>query len=282
MSDTADTVKRPIELGNVLSHLAGLGPWRAAAKAADPAYTDVSMQRRIVQVLREFERTSQYRVNAVQVINHDDGRFTGTIGSLVSVDGLPVYRDSALPYYESDAEEFFAFTLKERPVQQLQRVRVMLQDQVIFEVPTQWLALDARSGKAWILPVSGPLLLSAATVAFAQLRVAFGAKDYLPVGINVDYIAGLPDGWNDEANPIWQEWSDLGMNIEKCCARAILSDVAHVFDPGIAGKSVNADGATQSLSYTRFEDRKKELDEAVAAFMETFKAQETPFLFGYV
>jgi hypothetical protein len=103
--------------------------------------------------------------------------------------------------------------------------------------------------------------------------MALGGRDHLPDCISVDYVAGLPEDWQDSAR-LSAEWADLIHAIEEWCALGVLRDIGELYDAGMMGKSIGADGASQSLNYDRFERRKQELEAGVREFMGLLRDQE--------
>lgn len=189
---------------------------------------------------------------------------------------LPVISQIGYPFYPGMGDEFFVTTLRERPVREIQRMRLMFNGQaLIYQVPANWICLDGKVGRVWMLPYYGQVTIAGGAAALALYAATFASM--LPNFLQYDYVAGLPDGWEYTA-----EWSDLKIVLSEYCALQVLNDVSQAVNAGMQGKSLSVDGMSQTMNYDRFEGRKKELSESVAAFKETLVAQETPFLLDFV
>lgn len=269
----------PVTVADVKTKLVGLDPWLCAAAQSDAAYDDARIAREIPAMIRRYERETQFRVNQAQVVANPDGTYNNA-GLTTNLAGdMPLVVDAAYPYYRRLAmEEYLVTTLQHRPVQQVQRVRIMLSPtDSLLHLPAPWYRVDGRSGRLWIVPYQGSVLVTTNLIGLTILQAAFAGKDFLPNSIAIDYIAGLPSGWT--SNP---EWADLRRSLEEYCALAVLNDIGEMFDAGMLSKSISADGAGQSLNYDRFARRKQELQMSVERFQQTLQAQETPFLLGAV
>jgi hypothetical protein len=128
------------------------------------------------------------------------------------------------------------------------------------------------------------MLVNASLAAFAQLSIGYGSFDYLPNGIQVDYVAGLPDGWASDNGDfeLSAEWADVLRSLEEYCALSVLYDIAQLPDAGLRSVSMSGGGGGESLNYTRFEDRKGELEAAFEQFKSNLVDQETPIMVGFI
>ena len=183
-----------------------------------------------------------------------------------------VIQESGYGYYQMLTEEYFVTTFKERPVQQVQRLRLMYNGQyLLYDVPTSWYSVDTKAGRFWLLPTFGQAVMTGAATAIAAFSAVL--QDHMPNFLFYDYIAGLPENWH-----YMREYSDVKIILEEYCALQVLKDIANVIDPGKVGKSVSGAGISQSTNYDRFTPRKQELNESIEAFKATLTAQETPFM----
>ena len=261
----------PFNAADIKSHLVGLDNWLEAASRSKANYDDRRIETAIPQMIRRFERDTQFRINPIQVCMNDDGAFPAPTGFTKLV-------ESPLAFYQSLGPEYLVTTLRARPVNLVQRIRVMLSpSETVVELPAEWYRWDTKAGRVWVVPSSGASVISSVTYAYSVLQFGMGSKDHLPNGLAIDYQAGLPVDWADSV-----EWSDLRYVLEQFCARRVLDDISHVYSPGQDSKNISADGLGLSRNYTRFQDRKAELDANIAEFKETFTAQETPVLLSTV
>lgn len=262
----------PVTVQGIKDRLVGLGPWLdAAANLPAPyAYTDAKIAGVIPAMVRDFERKSRIRTSLTQFSTNPSGAYPAT-------PAVPLVEEDPSDYYVDAAAAYFRVSLKNRPVQKLQRVAVYAGDQLIYEIPTNWLSLKKREGVLFTIPTYGSLMVNAGITAFAQLSVAFGSYDYIPNALHLDYVAGLPAGWETS-----DEYADVLRALQEYCAYAVLNDIAHLADAGLSAFSASGGGGGQSLSYTRFADRKAELLQSVTQFCDEIKEQESPILFGFV
>lgn len=265
----------PISVSGVKSHLVGLDPWLDAALAADQAYGGTAIANVAQATVRRFERETQFQVNQVQCSVYPDGTYDNGAG--MASDGVhPLIVESAYHYTQSQASAYFETTLRRRPVQQVQRFRIMANPTtLLYAFPAEWYHVEAQTGRLWTIPFGGMYISSAlGSLALATVQ---GWSPVVPALMAVDYVAGLPDGWT-----ALDDWADLNRCLEEYTAYWVLQDIAQIFDPGLASVSAGADGASQTFSYDRFQGRKQELLTSVQAFQATLASQETPLLFGVV
>lgn len=272
----------PITVSDVKDQLVGLDAWLAAAAISDSLYDDTKIASRIPAMIRKFEKETQFRINAVQIVSTDnDGVYApANAVSGISMDNtgnLRVILEAAYPYYPSEAREYFHVTLRERPVQVVQRMRVNLSNTyTVYTMPVEWYRLEPRSGKFHIQPTTGSLLAGGNLTAVALLQQLFGQVPALPQSLAYDYIAGLPTGWQQS-----EEYSEIFLVLCEYCALQVLKEISNTFGAGIASKNVSdGTGLSQGISYDRFQQRKAELQANVLAFQQLIKEQDTPFLLG--
>ena len=264
----------PVTVEEVKAHLAGLDPWFTAAQAGGAAYGESRIATRIPQLIRQFEIDTQFRITPAQIICNPDGTYDNVAGVVLQEDAYPYYPQLA-------GAEFLVTTLYKRPVRAIQRVRVMLgPTTTVITLPSQWYRVDRRTGRFWIVPYQGPATLIINQVDYAIAQVTFGGRDQMPATLAFDYTVGLVDQWWDgTAQPsLSYEWSALKLNLEKYCALQVLKDISQTFDAGLVGKSVGADGASQSWNYDRFQGRMDMLTQDIMNYQESLRQQETPLL----
>jgi len=283
----ANIPQSPVTAADVHDRCVGLAVWFRAARESAEEYDDVKINRRIPKLIRRFEREAQYRINQVQLVTYPDGTYDGgTLTDPVSATTVPANKAGTMPlivenpytYFAADSYEYLRQTMRERPVQQIQRLRFMWNaNDLIYSVPQSWIHFDSKAGRMWLLPVSGQAIVGNAAVAFQALNLAFGFKSYVPNIICFDYIAGLPAGWQNG-----NEWADLLDALTSYVSVYILDDICEMFDSGLLSKTINSEGANWNIQYERFVRKRKELMSNAASYMETLKAQETPFMLGGV
>lgn len=285
MSQTSDN---PISIQGVLRHLVGLDYWLNAAATSRARYDDAAILATVPAVLRRFERDTLVSLTPRQVITFNDGTYANVALAFgaggTATNGLRIKWEDAYPYYPKDAEEYLAVPLKTRPVWNVQRCRIMLGSRDILDLPPQWFVVDAHSGRFQIIPVSGTMYGSSLTAGYALLQMGFGSSQYVPHSLHFDYVAGLNGILTDPVTQAvtyggwWADpdYSDLLRVVEEYVALQVLNDIAHVADAGLSGKSVSGGGSGESYSYTRFMDRKAELQKDIDAFTSTFGDQESP------
>lgn len=255
-------VQKPITVNGVKSRLTGLDPWFEAARQR--GYDDSSIDDAIVQAISEFQAESNFCILPTQIICDEDSAliYNGTYG--VKINGaepptpLPVERHARLPYHTEMPGQWFRLPLPTRPARQVQRIRMFLGTQGVYVFDPSWIQFDPTNGTVQILPFTGTGQAIAGAWGL-QIAMGIGAAgtSQVPMALSVDYVAGLPDGWN--AQP---RYAYLVRGLEECAALKVLQDIAHVYDPGVASAGVSAFGVGQNLNYTRFSDRKQELTEA--------------------
>lgn len=266
------TISGGITIADVKSHLLGLETWLSRADEC-AGYDDARIAKNLVGRIREFERMIQFRVNAVQVVTEKDGTYVEEGATRNLDDTLEVFQDSPMPYYSDDSIEFFKVRLREKPVQTVQRIRLKIASQTLMEIPPDWFVFDQNSGKVWLHPYSGSVSIQGTYIAFATIQLSFGNRRAVPALIHADYIAGLPDGW-EELN----EWQDLRIALEEWCAIQVLGDISELYDAGLLSKSVSGEGFQQTLNFSRFQKRIENLTNKVMRFADDFKAQTTGIL----
>ena len=274
----------PIDHSDVYDCLVGLDPWFSQSSSVIAGYNSQKINSLIPQWIRRFEREVQFRINPVQCVTggpQNDGVYApvgAQTGVTMDVTGnYEVVVESGYTYIAGEALEFMRCQLRERPVQNLQRVRIMLGQTIVYQFPDDWIFIDPRSGLFQIVPVVGAASVINAAVALYAVQISFGQRGYIPFALCFDYIAGLPYGWQNTA-----EYGDYRRILSEYCAMKVLEDICHAYDPGLTNKSVNSSGENASFMYDRFMQRKAELKASVDAFKDELKGQETPILFGAV
>lgn len=264
----------PVSLAGIRAKLVGLDSWLAAAARQEIPYDNARIVKNIPAMLKMFERETTIQVRGCQVVTRDDGTYTKSVGGkLVGANGLPYKKEEAYTYYPDNAYNYFLINLKTRPVQAVQRCRIMFKDTTVLEIPPAWYDVDSQSGQFSILPVQGSLLFAEYSSTFALLQAGFQNRTFIPHVVQFDYVAGLPNGWEED-----DDHADLLRCLEEFCALSVLNDVAHLADAGLSGKSISGGGTGESYNYTRFADRKAELAQSVKDFVDIWKGQESPFM----
>ena len=252
-----------VSVEGVKSRLAGLDSWLAAAATCEARYNDERIAADIPARIRQFERETQFRVNQVQVCTERDSSYASS-GA--------VFEGRYPFYWEGLTREWLLMTLRCRPVQRIQRLQLYLGEQLMMVLPTQWLRFDGRTGRVWVIPVTGSPTTAAVLTHLALFMPQWRA---LPDCVAIDYVAGLADGW--ESDPVLSvEWADLRVALENYCALQVLKDLAELYDAGLLSKSIGADGVSQGVQYSRFQQRIVQLENDLQVYKETLAHQEVP------
>lgn len=264
-----------VALTDLKSRLAGLEQWLDAAARSESAYDDSRIENNINRWTREFERETRFRVNQVQVCGYPDGTYNSPDMETDVTGNLPLIVET--PYTFEPWKwrmDYGPIRLYSRPVLQVQRVRITLGPQdTVISLPAEWLRIDKTMGEINIVPIRGTAQLATMAAGLAMLTtMGFSNTEYLPDSIAVDYIAGLPTGWQDSA-----EWGDVALALADWCALKLLHDIDHVFAAGLGVVSLSADGVSQQRQYDRFQMKKQELEARVQRFMDVMRAQLNPF-----
>ena len=270
------TAAKPISYAGIISHLVGLDHWIENAARSRSNYNQAAVEAMIPAAIRRFESDVHFRITQCQVISSNDGAYTadGKTSSDAAFPNTPVLKESAYTFYQSDSEDFFRVVLKTKPVQVVQRMRIVYQGTQVFSVPPAWYSLDGVSGQFEIVPTYGAAYSMAVSQAFSVMSATLRYHDYLPNALQFDYIAGLPAGvLNTVTNEVeggwWDdpEWAHLRGGLEKYLALQVLNDISQLADAGLSGVQTQGD----SRNYTRFMDRKKELYDEYAEFKAEFR-----------
>ena len=271
----------PIVYSDVVRHLVGLDSWLTAAAASATQYDANAITTLIPEMIRRFEEETQFRINQVQVVSNPDGTYDAGVldGTGLSKDGsIPLYIDTPYLYEVALAQDYLRTHLRLRPIVQVQRLRLMLNTaQSVLTIPPSWFRVEPRNGLFTIQPVSGAVAVGGSVAAYAVMLSTFGNLQYVPQLMAFDYVAGLPIGWQTTA-----EWMGLKRALSQYCAYAVLQDISELYDAGLSGKSIGTMGRSESLQYSRFQNRKKELYEAAISYQAIVKDQYRPVLLGAV
>ena len=260
----------PFTVNDVLSqHLSGLDNWIDASASSSVPYDNTRMAADLPGFFRDFEMDIQTTILPVQIVQNDDGAIT-------PASGVPKSVEMPHDYYSSGGgPDFLTTQLRRRPVRSIQRMRMMLNQQVILTIPAAWIRPDLRFGVVRIIPYASGATLGISGTGLALLQSTYGGLDHMPQAVAVDYEAGLPDGWDTSF-----EFSHVKVAARSFCARRILDGISHSLGAGRVSKSISADGLSQQVQYTRFTDLKNELDANHTRFKESWMAQNTPIIFS--
>lgn len=150
------------------------------------------------------------------------------------------------PGYDYDPDMFRGdkwgyVVTRHRPIISVQYMRFCYptQDQGFFDVPREWLRIDARVGHIRIIPASAGILVGSAGFALSTLI----HRRSVPDMVQISYTAGLKDAALN--------FPELLDAVKK---KAILKIMMDVYLP--QSGSISADGLSQSLSVdmSRYED----------------------------
>ena len=274
----------PITKEGVLKKLVGLDGWLQAARESISNYDDAAFAEVIGDSIRLFETESHYRINQTLISSLPDGAWApvpaagqyapsdfgvipgtrGGVGGIVKLPqsgiDIPYQIEEPYAYFQDDAEKFAVLALNQTPILTVLRARIAWDaGATVFPYPQQW--VKHNKTEMWLLPITGTAIFTAAALSWSMLQLSFGAKDYVPGIIAVDYVAGLETGWENDP-----QYRALRRTLEEACAYKVLCDISEAFDAGEPGMSLNSFGNTEQRQWTRFRDRKQELLESVQAF----------------
>jgi hypothetical protein len=268
-AEAVPSAHHPIAVDGVKARLVGLEGWLRAAAACERRYDDTRIADTAADKLVDLQGRLRFQIVPLQVCMAPDGTYDNPADPEAEVDVR-----QPLAFQRDDAASYFRVTLPHRPVRRVQRLRLMLGTQVVYNVPTDWYSLDPDSGEFHLLPIQGTLQSVAGSWYAAAAISGFAAGRSLPAVCAFDYEAGLPDGWTRHAR-----WRSLRRAAEEHAARGVLEDIAHLYDAGLMRRQISTYGLSQNFDYTRFSDRKQELAASVDAFVDEFKPRNTPFAF---
>jgi hypothetical protein len=143
--------------------------------------------------------------------------------------------------------------LRYRPIHAVQRVEFVYPQpqETVFRVPDTWVQVDRHAGTLNLVPISGGLMLPAASAALLPLM---GWGRNIPHLIQIRYTAGLADPARD-----YPELPDLVLQM--AAVRALKSLIL----PGSG--SVSADGLSQSRNVA-IADYQGDIDARLAALRQ--------------
>jgi len=152
-------------------------------------------------------------------------------------------------YFTSDYRHFGWLKLRRRPVQSVERVRLMLGPQMtIFTYPREWIRVRHKQAHIQIVPTPGAafqnLVMANGLYYLPYLSAAPIFNEY-PQLIAVDYTAGIGDALASD------EYADLALQIARLAAREVLLRLDNAVSPGVQSRSISEDGASESTSYAR-------------------------------
>lgn len=220
--------------------LAGLDEFVASA-LGDAAAQDAAIDSAIADADARIRRELMIEMGTVRVASWPDDDMV--LGTDYDVEEEP---------YDFTSAQFrrWGFVrLRRRPVQSVQRVRLMLgRHNTILTYPQQWIRINKRSGHLSIVPTPGAgwsgLVLQGGTY-FIPYYSSGWMGDNIPQVIAVDYTAGLGGDYAKD------EYADLRHQRARLAAAELLQYLAHAKHPGVQSISISEDGASESVSYTR-------------------------------
>ena len=158
-----------------------------------------------------------------------------TQAQIDALDGMAWDVDPAYDYTPDmfHFEKWGYFITRQRPIINVERMRFAYpsQDTGFFDVPLDWIRIDARFGHIRLVP-SSPAIF---TTMNAFIMTALAGSRSIPFMIQLEYVAGLTDVANT--------YPELLDCIKKM---AVMKVVADAFLP--QSGSISADGLTESLS----------------------------------
>jgi hypothetical protein len=139
-------------------------------------------------------------------------------------------------------QQFGFMQLKRRPVRKVTKLALMFGDQVVFDVPLEWVKVYEESGQINIVPATyAAVPASAYGLLFPSMNGGHlgltGGK--VPALIRIEYEVGLREVPADMRKAI----------IWRACY-SILNTVSDSTTAGLASQSISVDGVSQSLTTT--------------------------------
>lgn len=275
--DTTLDLTMPITIDGVKGHLIGLKPWFDAAQ--DEGYGPAQWTRTIHDAVMSFQNLSRLRIVPSQIVMDDSEVYDGTFG-VPNAPGLRkpliVERMDRLPMWPDQAQQWWRMEVPANPIRHIQAVEFWLSGRVVYKVPTEWIAFDRVEGTLHLMPFWTNFTNVIQGLGAAVLLSGAMPDIGVPQATSITYIAGLPDNWDR-----LPQWAYMRPGLEKLAALEVLKRISEVFDPGLQGSSVNAFGLGQQLNYTRFANRKQELEADTQEFLKNVKPQQD-FQFDFV
>lgn len=150
-------------------------------------------------------------------------------------------------YMDQIYEKFWTVNLYEHPIISVTRVRIMLKDQEVVDMPEAWIQIgDPLEGRIKIIPYAG----GAAGLAFRMitrgslgLAIILGEGNYVPDFFEYDYVHGL-------------QWSTIDTaqknDIKNAIGRRVALNMLPNLDThrGLSSESRSLDGGSTTRSYT--------------------------------
>lgn len=144
------------------------------------------------------------------------------------------------PGYDYDPEFFqgnsWGFTpLRQRPVISVHSMQFVYPtpNDVLYQIPNEWIRVDRRAGTINLLPVTTPMSLP----LNAFILSALGGGRMVPMFLEIRYRAGLEN--------IARDWPDI---IDMILKQTVLGVIEDFYIPSSRSDSVSADGLSQSTS----------------------------------
>jgi hypothetical protein len=296
-----------ITFAQIKPHLSGAKAWIDAA-LDDVGYDDNYVNTKVIPAaIRGFEQETGFRINCVQCSSLPDGVYTpvmatGAFGSFGGVGGLlpslpeapvgpygltlgapmpegtPYVIESPYDFYGDMGDKYLRMPLKNKPVIQVQRARLCWNvGQPFFQMSQLWLHWDWASGEYWVLPFAGIGMIGQACIALQVVNMVSVNGNEIPGIISIDYVAGLSPTW--QADP---QWSSLEWALEECITYKVLCQIAETFDAGTMSVSNSAPGGfNQTRAWSRFQQRKAELQQSYKDFGKTLTKESGSVVMGF-
>lgn len=146
-------------------------------------------------------------------------------------------------YHRQDYLNWTIIRLRQAPVVQVNSVKVKWpSDTTVIDFPTEWIQLQADAGQVNIVPTSGTLSQVLLTAGGSFLPLVASGRDFVPNILEVDYIAGFPEG------EVPQELRDVIGKLASFAPLNVAGDL--IVGAGIASKTISIDGLSQSINTT--------------------------------
>lgn len=190
-------------------------------------------------------------------------------------------------FYASQYSSFGFLVLRRRPVQSVERVRLMYSAQNhIITYPASWIRVDRKMGRLSIVPTPGTGLEGLVMINgsyWLPTMAGLWLKDMMPQLIAVDYTVGLSD--SEIAGAHYKEHAH---HITRLALRECLVELSDVYKAGMASESVSEDGLSETTQWTRsggrlkYGDKIAQVDTDYQRFVKEHQHYDSPFLFTVV
>lgn len=158
----------------------------------------------------------------------------------------PTTYTQKIDYDFNDYQKYSYIQLNHRPVISLESLHIeLIRNQTLVNFPDEWIRLYSESGQVQVTPTSGTIS-GFAVGNSGFLPLFYGVTRNFPQMIVAEYTSGF------EQDKIPKFINQLIGYMASIPLLIIAGDL--LYGPGIASRSINADGLSQNTSYTSTKD----------------------------